>query len=206
MLKQQELQNENISREEERELIRQAKQGFQPAFSQLIQEHQKMVFRMAYAFFRDREDALEIVQETFLRLFRKIHNFDENDENNRFQSWIYRVAANICIDYYRKYKKQKASMKEIYQQDIEGRSTDPGPEVQIARNQFQKNLEQSVFNLPKQQKTIFVLKHYNGLKHHEISSMLNLSVGTIKSLYHRAIQNIKKKLLKEDHGMRWQNE
>ena len=100
--------------EQERTLVRRIKQGHQPAFSELASLYQQKVFRLAYWFFKDKDDAMEIVQETFLRLYQKLDGFDETDERTRFNSWIYRIAYNLCIDFYRKFKKKKAEMKDIY--------------------------------------------------------------------------------------------
>jgi RNA polymerase sigma-70 factor, ECF subfamily len=179
----------------ERTLIRLVKQGNKQAFTELITLHQKHVFRLAYGFFQDKDDAMEIVQETFIRIYRKIDGFDETDDRLYFKKWVCRIANNLCVDYYRKYKKQRVEMKTIYEFDEENRTHTSRPEDHLDRQNFQGALKQRVMNLPKSQKTVFLLKHYNGLKHHEISDLLDLSVGTIKSLYHRSIKNLKKSLL-----------
>jgi len=180
---------------EEAILIRLVKEGNQPAFTKLIAMYQKQVFRLAYGFFQDKDDAMEIVQETFIRVYQKMDTFDDSGDAVQFRKWVHRVAYNLCIDYYRKFKKQRADMKTIYQHDEESRSITNRPEDHLDKSRFQDTLKNSVMRLPKSQKTVFLLKHYNGLKHHEISSMLDLSVGTIKSLYHRSIKNLKKYLV-----------
>lgn len=195
MIEKQEATDANTRDSQElRDLIRHAKHRYQPAFTELIALHQKAIFKLAYGFFHDKDDAMEIVQETFIRLYQKIDGFDETDERTRFHHWLNRMAYNICIDYYRKFKKQKVSMKEIYDFDETTRPSSI-PEEEIDRDRFRNYLKNSVQGLPQRQQMVFVLKHFNGLKHHEISNMLNLSVGTIKSIYHRAIQNLKKKLV-----------
>jgi RNA polymerase sigma-70 factor (ECF subfamily) len=180
--------------EKDRELVRQAKQGHQPAFTELIARYQKKVFRLAYGFFQDEDDAMEIVQETFIRLYRKLDGFDENQEHTLFKNWVNRIAHNLCIDFYRKFKKQKTDMKELYQFDRDSRTVTTRAEDQLDHESFRHQVQKSVRKLPKKQQMVFVLKHYSGLKHQEISSLLNLSVGTIKSLYHRSVQNLKKGL------------
>lgn len=181
--------------EEDRQLIRRIKQGYQPAFTQLVSRYQQPIFKMAYGFFQDKDDAMEVVQETFIRLYRKLDGFDENDVRTKFRNWLYRMAHNICIDFYRKFKKQKVSMKEIYEFDEEYRSLPAKPEEEHERKRFRDDLQASVKLLPRRQRSVFVMRHFNGMKHQEISEMLNLSVGTIKSLYHRAIQSLKKHLV-----------
>lgn len=186
---------------DESNLIRQVKAGHQWAFTQLVSVYQKQVFRLAYGFFRDRDDAMEIVQETFLRVYQKLDGFDENDGRTQFKNWVFRIAQNLCIDFYRKFRKQKADMKDIYEFDENTRGEDTHPEDKLDRETFRRNLEESVIKLPRRQKEVFMLKHYNGLKHHEVGEILELSVGTVKSLYHRAIQHLKKHMVVE-HGQR----
>jgi RNA polymerase sigma-70 factor, ECF subfamily len=197
-------ENSDVDYEKERRLVRQVKQGFQPAFTQLVSLYQKKVFRMAYGFFQDRDDAMEIVQETFLRVYQKIDSFDENEGKTRFKNWVYRIGYNLCIDYYRKFKKKKAEMKDLYLYEEDTRTDSTNPEDRMDRENFRSSLKKSVQRLPRKQKMVFVLRHYSGYKHHEIATMLNLSVGTIKSLYHRSVQSLKKSLgpeiLKEDEG------
>jgi RNA polymerase sigma-70 factor (ECF subfamily) len=179
---------------EEKDLVRQVKLGYRPAFSELVTRYQQRIFKLAYGFFQDRDDAMEIVQETFLRLYRKLDGFDETDERTRFRNWVYRIAYNLCIDFYRKFKKQKADMKELYQFHETTRSGDGDPEERLDRQHFREQLEKSMMRLPKRQKHVFVLRHYSGLKYTEIAGILDLSVGTVKSLYHRSVQVLKKRL------------
>ncbi len=191
----------NADNQKDRELVRQVKQGYQPAFTELITRYQKTVFRVAYGFFRDRDDAMEIVQETFIRLYRKLDGFDENDEHTLFDKWVYRIAYNLCIDYYRKFKKPKADMKEIYEFDRDSKTASTRAEDHLDRENFQHQVKKSMLRLPKKQQTVFVLKHFHGLKHQEISEQLDLSVGTIKTLYHRSIKNLKKYLISPEMGV-----
>ena len=74
----------------------------------------------------------------------------------------------------------------------------------MEQNQFRDDLQASVQKLPRRQRTVFVMRHFNGMKHQEISETLDLSVGTIKSLYHRAIQSLKKHLV--GSNLRWQHD
>ena len=184
----------------DRELVRQVKQGYQPAFTELISRYQKNIFKLAYGFFQDKDDAMEIVQETFIRLYEKLDGFDENNEKTLFKNWVNRVAYNLCIDYYRKFKKKKADMREIYEFNRDSKSLTTRKEDQLDHESFRDNIKKSVMLLPKKQQKVFILKHYSGLKHHEISSMLNLSVGTIKALYHRSIKNLKKYMVDVNIG------
>jgi len=186
--------------EKDRELVRQVKQGCQSAFTELVSRYQKNIFKLAYGFFQDRDDAMEIVQETFIRLYEKLDGFDENNEKTWFKNWVNRIAYNLCIDFYRKFKKKKADMKELYEFNRDSKTLTTRKEDQLDHESFRDNIKKSVRQLPKKQQTVFVLKHYQGLKHQEISIRLNLSVGTIKALYHRSIKNLKKCLVGAEIG------
>jgi RNA polymerase sigma-70 factor (ECF subfamily) len=186
--------------QKDRELVRQIKQGCQSAFTELVSRYQKNIFKLAYGFFQDRDDAMEIVQETFIRLYEKLDGFDENNEKTWFKNWVNRIAYNLCIDFYRKFKKKKADMKELYEFNRDSKTLTTREEDQLDHESFRDNIKKSVRQLPKKQQTVFVLKHYQGLKHQEISIRLNLSVGTIKTLYHRSIKNLKKCLVGAEIG------
>lgn len=194
----QELNNDDIQKENE--LIRQLQKGDRDAFTELVTLYQQKIFKLAFGFFQDRDDAMEIVQETFLRLYEKIDRFQEARSQTAFKNWVYRIAYNLCIDFYRKFKKRKADEKELYEfyENQAGEST--SPEDIMDRLQFKQTLKKSVMKLSKRQQMVFMLKHYSQLKHHEISGILNISVGTTKSLYHRAIKNLEKQMVRLEVG------
>ena len=189
----QELTDVNI--QEENELIRLVRQGNHQAFTELITLYQQKVFKLAFGFFQDRDDAMEIVQETFLRVYEKIDRFDQSSKQTAFKNWVYRIAYNLCIDFYRKFKKQKTEKKELYEfYESQERET-TNPEDPIDRLHFRYTVKKCMMQLSKRQQMVFMLKHYSNLKHQEISDILNLSIGTVKSLYHRAMKNLEKRLL-----------
>jgi RNA polymerase sigma-70 factor (ECF subfamily) len=184
--------NDQLDNQVESELINRIKQGDHQAFSRLIVMYQKSVFRLAMGFFHDRDDAQEIVQETFLRIHEKIGSFDEK---TRFRNWMYRIALNLCVDYYRKFKKKPAKIKQDYQIILDqntGHNQEPEECFDILR--FKERLQKSLYRLPKRQKSIFVLKHYGQYRYREIADILNISIGCVKSLHHRSINKLKKEL------------
>ena len=95
---------ENYDLEFERKLVVRIQGGDREAFAELVRLFQKKIFAVAYGFFRDRDDALEIVQETFMRVYEKIGSYRPD---HSLQSWIYRLTRNLCVDYYRKYTKKR---------------------------------------------------------------------------------------------------
>ena len=194
----QELSNADIQKENE--LIRQLQEGDHEAFTELVSLYQQKIYKLAYGFFQDRDDAMEIVQETFLRLYEKIDRFEKAQGQTAFKNWVYRIAYNLCIDFYRKFKKKKADEKELYElYEIRDRQ-DTSPEDIMDRLHFKQTLKKSVMKLSKRQQMVFMLKHYSQLKHHEISGILNISVGTTKSLYHRAVKSLEKRMVRLEVG------
>ena len=185
----QEKTDANIDRDNE--LIRLLKEGNGQAFTEITRLYQKGIFKVAYGFFRDRDDAMEIVQETFMRVYEKIDKFDNNSS---FKNWIYRIASNLCVDYYRKFKGKKSHSRDISELDDIQTGDTVTPEEHLDRQNFKENLEESLQTLSKRQRMIFVMKHFNALKYREISDILNISVGTAKSLHHRAAKALKEKL------------
>ncbi len=170
--------------ESKKEIIEKVKDGDKEAFNALIRIYQQKIFKLAYCYFQNKEDAMEIVQETFLRVYQKIKYF--NEEKN-FQNWIYRIASNLCVDYYRKiYKKEKKLLNKIKEKFI--LSTNNKKQLKIL--DLKDILKKSLQFLPHKQRIIFIMKHYEGLKYNEISRILKISVGTVKSLNHRAIKNL----------------
>jgi RNA polymerase sigma-70 factor, ECF subfamily len=169
-------------------LTERAKQGDQEAFMTITSLFQKNVFQLAYSFFRDREEALDIVQETFLRLYRKLDYYNKGES---FKSWILQVAKNLCIDRYRKNHKthdrkilNSTEMEELYLTDEKGNGKE-------ADTDMKSIVENCLKQLPERQRMIFVMKHYNDLKYTEIAETLGIAVGTAKSLNFKAVNKLR---------------
>lgn len=174
---------------EERDLVHRVKNGDRQAFSGIVTLYRKRIFRLAYGFFHDRDDAMEIVQETFIRIFEKIDDFDEH---THFRNWIYRISLNLCIDYYRKFKKKNQNQENLYRIFQHQAKITINPEDHMFILKQKQILRRSISLLPKRQKLIFVLKHYGHYKYKEIADILNISIGGVKSSHHRSINKIKK--------------
>jgi len=168
-------------------LLERIKKDDREAFQELVSLYQKRIFLLAFSFFRNREDAMDIVQETFMRLYQKIHTFREGQN---FQSWIFQVAKNLCIDHYRKNRskrKEWASDQNIEEMNFSSQDRDDSHQAVDLKMIFSRCLEK----LAEKQRTVFVLKHYNQLKYREIAQVLNISPGTVKSLHFKAVQNLR---------------
>ncbi|MFH1946238.1 MAG: sigma-70 family RNA polymerase sigma factor [Acidobacteriota bacterium] len=168
-------------------LVERIRAGDREAFKSLACLYQKQVFLLAYSFFKNREDASDIVQETFLRCYQKIHLFDRS---KNFQNWILQITKNLCIDWYRRQHSRENRMtgeKSVEELNLSSKTSDRFDRA----SDLQTILTEGIKTLSDKQRLVFVMKHFNNLKYTEISEILNIAVGTVKSLHFKAVQNLR---------------
>ena len=174
-------------------LLERVQKGDREAFMTIIRLYQQKVFVMAYSVLRDREDALDAVQETFLRLYQKAGLYRPG---NSFQGWLLQMAKNISIDSYRKHRKKRN----------EWETSTPLEDIQVASEERDSDsvssdlrtaFSRGVEKLAERQRMVFVMRHYNELQFNEISEAMRISVGTAKSLHFKAVRNLRKWLSPE---------
>ncbi len=178
-------------------LLEKARDGDRDAFKTIVSLYQKKVFLLAYSFLGNREDALDIVQETFMRLYQKLGLFQT--EGN-FQAWLFQMTRNMAIDFYRRnyhHRRQKEASLTIDQTDVSA----PAEDSQDSRADLRRLFSHCLEKLASRQKMVLVMKHYNGLRYAEIARALDISVGTVKSLHFKAVRNMRK-LLGPQLGMK----
>jgi RNA polymerase sigma-70 factor (ECF subfamily) len=141
--------------EAQQELAARIQGGDRDAFAELVGQYQKKIFVFAYGFFPNREDALEIVQETLMRVYEKIGSYRPE---HSLQSWIYRLTRNLCVDYYRKYGKKRKLQDDFA--SIPDRHLASADNCQAAweSRQAAEAIERAVENLSWKQKEVFSLK------------------------------------------------
>ena len=171
-------------------LLERIQAGDREAFMTVIRLYQQKVFVMAYSILRDREDALDAVQETFLKLYQKAGLYKPG---NSFQGWLLQMAKNVSIDSYRKNRKKRREWETTTPLDdipvaVEDRAGDS------AHSDLRIAFSRSVETLAERQRMVFVMRHYNELPFNEISAAMRISVGTAKSLHFKAVQNLRKRL------------
>ncbi|MGA2585696.1 MAG: RNA polymerase sigma factor [Candidatus Aminicenantales bacterium] len=168
-------------------LVQKVKSGDKEAFMTLTRMHQRKVFIMTYSFFRNKEDALDMVQETFLRLYQKIDSFRSG---HNFEAWLLQIAKNLCIDHYRRNaaeRREIESDKTVEELQVSDRRAEGGERARDLRDILSRCVEK----LAERQRTIFIMRHYNQLKNEEIAQALGISPGTVKSLHFKAIRNLR---------------
>lgn len=169
-------------------LVREIQNGNREAFMTIVGAYQQRVFVMAYSMLRNKEDALDVVQETFLRLFQKAGQFKEGCN---FQGWLLQIAKNLSVDYYRKYYRKRRELESPKSLDELKVAAEPDPACSSAgemRDVFFRGIDK----LAGRQRMVFVLRHVDELPFNEISETMNISVGTVKSLHFKAVQNLRK--------------
>lgn len=170
------------------ELVRAARDGDRDAFMTIVAAYQKRVFMLAYSILRDREDALDVVQETFLRFYRKAGLYRPGFS---FQGWLLRIAKNICVDHYRKNTRRRRDLESSRSLDELQVAGAPDPSLSGA-GEMREATRRCIDRLAGRQRLVFVLRHVDELQFSEISEAMNISLGTAKSLHFKAVRNLRK--------------
>jgi RNA polymerase sigma-70 factor, ECF subfamily len=169
-------------------LVRAARDGDRDAFMTIVATYQRKVFALAYSILRDREDALDIVQETFLRFYQKA---DLYKEGNSFQGWLLRIAKNLCVDHYRKNTRRRRELESSKSLDELQIPASPDPTVS-GTGGMRDATACCIDRLAGRQRLVFVLRHVDEMQFNEISEAMNISLGTAKSLHFKAVRNLRK--------------
>ena len=182
----------------EKELILKAQVGDQTAFEQLIYNYDRAVLSIAMRYVRNNDDAKDIYQEVFIRVYKSLKKFEFRSE---FSTWIFRITTNVCLTYKSRKKDQlMVPLQEEFEEDnsefgrVELISDEKSPEEEILNTDLKNFIGNAVDSLSERQRITFVLKHYEGYKIKEIAEMLNCKEGTVKKYLFDAINNLRKKL------------
>lgn len=149
------------------------------AFTQVVRAHQQAIYRLAYRLTGNVEDAMDLTQEVFLRAYRALPGFRGQSD---IKTWLYRIAINAGSSW-RKREKPAVQLDEAF--EVPAPAEDQ--ELRVA-------VREAVDGLPTKQKAVFVMHHYEGLKHEEIADITDRSVGSVKANYFQAVAKLKKKL------------
>ncbi len=188
-----------MTREEEAKIIRAVVDGNTNAFEDLVLEYQKQVYHIALKMTGNEEDAFDLSQEAFLKAFRSLSTFRGEAG---FGSWLYRMTANLCIDFLRKKKRQGGQIISLDAEEEDRRPTElPDlryePQNALEKKEVQEKVRAGLERLPHEQKLILVLRDVEGLSYQEISDALKIELGTVKSRIYRARAHLAR-LLTED--------
>jgi len=180
-------------------LIRAVQHGDQDAFEQLVRAYDQSVLRLAMNLLRSQEDARDVFQEAFLRVYRSIHSFRFDCS---FHTWLYRIVTNICLDYLRKRKVRKEEPAVVEtsdgpldrMNDYEEEAAHANPERQLWNRQLHRRIEGALAGLTPRERMVFELRHYQGLRLRNIGEILGTSEEAAKNCLFRATQKMRVEL------------
>jgi RNA polymerase sigma-70 factor, ECF subfamily len=183
-------------RSDEAELIRAVQRGDQDAFERLVRAYDQSVLRLAINLLRSPEDARDVYQEAFLRVYRNIQSFRFDCS---FHTWLYRIVTNICLDHLRKRKvrKEEQTVVDTPEGPLDRMDAfeEPGPHADPERNywnrQLSARLESALGGLTPRERMVFELRHYQGLRLRNIGEMLGTSEEAAKNCLFRATQKMR---------------
>ena len=185
---------------EEKDLIRESKQGNMAAFEQLLLQNEKKVYAIAFKYMGNHEDASDIAQEAFLKAYQSIKNFRGESS---FGTWVGRITANKCLDELRRRQKVKMSSLDSEVELEEGSikkeiASDIGtPEDYAIRQETVEYVQKMIGQMKDEYRIVLVLRELEGHSYDEIASMLSCSLGTVKSRISRAREYLKERILAE---------
>jgi RNA polymerase sigma-70 factor (ECF subfamily) len=182
---------------EEELLIRKAQRGNLQAFENLVYRYDAKIMRLIFNMVNDIEDTRDLYQEVFIKVFKSIKKFRFQSE---FYTWLFRITVNVCINYRkRKTSHQHESLDDYLDENdsnwrIVVAVDNRNPEQTLINKELNDQIQQSIDKLSSKQRSVFILKHYQGYKLSEIANIMNCSEGTVKNYMFRAVQKMKKSL------------
>jgi RNA polymerase sigma-70 factor (ECF subfamily) len=164
-------------------LIQECLNGNQAAWETIVRQHWRKVFNVAYKFVGKHDEAEDLTQDIFLKIFKALDSFDRRAN---FQTWIISIARNLCIDHYRSVRKERETIaREVDAGDLSPASTDASPLRQLEQNDLREMLRRALDQLPVALKTAVVMRDLHELSYQEIAERLGLPEGTVKSRINR---------------------
>lgn len=168
------------------DLIKKAQKGNDKAFLALFQEYEQDIYRMAFVYVKNQSDALDVVQETAYRSFKNIRNLKEP---KYFKTWLLRIAVNCSLDLLRRQNKV-VRLKPEFQESLSG---DINEDIDL-----EITVRDLIEHLNEVEKSIIMLRFYEGLTIKEVSKTLDIPLGTTKTILYRALNKLRKNLKGDD--------
>ena len=190
----------NTTTVSDHELVTRAQQGSEKAYRELLVRYERPVFSIIYRMIRDREQAEDLAQETFVRVFNHI---DRYDPRYKFSSWIFKIATNLTIDHIRRKELNTVSIdgsrnattaEQIEATSITIASPDENPEELLEAKELGEEIEEAIGKLRPEYRAAILLRHVDGREYQEIAEILSLPLGTVKTYIHRGRNELREQL------------
>ena len=178
------------------ELLRRCLAGDEGAYRELVDRYQRQVYSLALRMVRQVEDAEDLTQETFVRMFRAI---DRYDPTRPLGAWLYTIASRLCIDHLRRHRHRPISLVQREagsEEEYVIEAVDPGlkPDEHALREEEERRMQHLIDALPPHYRIVVLLRHQQDLSYEEIAGTLGLPLGTVKARIHRARALLKRRI------------
>lgn len=176
--------------------IKQVLNGNQDAYKEIVDLYQARLYQVCYRMLGNKHEAEDITQEAFLRAFINLHSFDQK---RKFSTWIFRIATNLCIDRIRKKKPDYHLDAQVPGTDgldmySQIAASEELPVEQLEKMEMQERIQYEISRLPDKYRSVIVLKYMEELPLQEISEILDLPLGTVKTRIHRGREALRKQM------------
>ena len=169
-------------------------EGDETALAPLVEKYKRMVYRLAMQITKNHADADDVMQETFIKVYRSIRTFRKDAA---FETWLYRIAVNEALNFVKRRERQRASTLETASEaDYEAitryrAQIANDPHVHAEKAELRHHVTEAVNSLSLKHRTVVILHEFEGLTHAEIASILNCSEGTVRSRLHYARKKLR---------------
>ena len=174
----------------DRELMARLARGDREALVPLMEKHYRRLYRIALSYLRQPDDALDVVQEAFVKAFQSASRWDGSAEAG---PWLARITVNLSIDRWRRNRRRAQTFTPLAESDHAASLADlgPSPDRRVEGRETGERLTAALRVLPERQRAVVVLRHYQDMSLEEIASALDMSLGTVKSSLHRALSRMR---------------
>lgn len=179
--------DDRVSEQDDESLLRRIQQGDHGAFASLVHRHAKRFYGVAYRIVQHRDDAEDLVQSAFLKLWERPELWDQRKQT-KFTTWFYTVVTNLCLDHAKR-KKPSALPEEV--DFVDGR---PGQDELLDEKERRDLVDHAIYELPERQQLALTLCFYEGLTNQEAADVLGVNLKALQSLVMRAKTTLKERL------------
>lgn len=169
-------------------LIQEFCNGNTQVFNQLVERWQPRIYRLAFRYFNSHDEAREITQKTFIRVYKKLSSLDDYAA---FPAWIYRIAQNLCRDEAKRAGRRRSQPMDSLHQYPEEPSVAGNPGQPLEQKELGRILQQALQQLPPEQRMVVIMKEYEELKFREIAEVLDLPESTVKSRVYYGLRSLR---------------